>query len=119
GIQGSSSAIRRPASIPSVGVPLDSGKIVHKINKSSSNISVIAELLGIQETASGEPRLSSPGSDLTGFAGGWIHAGGWRHEIKGSCVEVAIEIFPDIPTWVGRGAEEGAERFSGFLGGYI
>ena len=42
--------------------------------------------------------------------------GVWRHEIKGSRVEVTIEPFIKPPAWVRRGANEEAERLAGFLG---
>jgi hypothetical protein len=41
--------------------------------------------------------------------------GVWRHDIKGSRVEVAIEPFGKPPTWVRRAAEEEAERFASFV----
>lgn len=49
---------------------------------------------------------------------GFMH-GVWRHEIKGSRVEVSIESFSKIPTWARRGAEEEAERLAEFLGGKL
>ena len=42
--------------------------------------------------------------------------GVWRHEIKGSCVEVAIEPFVNAPQWVRRAAAQEAERLAAFLG---
>jgi winged helix DNA-binding protein len=45
--------------------------------------------------------------------------GVWRHEIKGSRVEVAIEPFVKAPAWARRGAEEEAERLAVFLGGTL
>ena len=42
--------------------------------------------------------------------------GVWRHEIKGSRVEVVIEPFVKVPAWVRNGAEEEAERLAAFLG---
>jgi hypothetical protein len=42
--------------------------------------------------------------------------GVWRHEIKGSRVEVAIEPFIEIPRWVRRAAGQEAERLAAFLG---
>jgi hypothetical protein len=45
--------------------------------------------------------------------------GVWRHELKGSRVEVAIEPFVRVPVWVRRGAEEEAERLARFLGGRL
>jgi len=46
-----------------------------------------------------------------------IMQGVWRHEIKGSRVEVAIEPFVKQPAWVRRAAGEEAERLAAFLGG--
>ena len=40
----------------------------------------------------------------------------WRHEIKGSRVEVVIEPFGKVPAWARRGAEAEAERLAAFLG---
>ncbi len=45
--------------------------------------------------------------------------GTWRHEMKGSRVEVSIEPFVDVPQWVRRAAEREAERLAGFLGGSL
>lgn len=42
--------------------------------------------------------------------------GTWRHEIKGSRVEVAIEPFVNVPAWVRRGAGQEAERLAEFFG---
>jgi uncharacterized protein YcaQ len=42
--------------------------------------------------------------------------GVWRHEIKGSRVEVAIEPFVNAPQWVRRAAAQEAERLAAFLG---
>lgn len=42
--------------------------------------------------------------------------GVWRHEIKGSRVEVAIEPFGKLPAWVRRAAGQEAERLAKFLG---
>jgi uncharacterized protein YcaQ len=42
--------------------------------------------------------------------------GTWRHEIKGSRVEVAIEPFLKAPLWVRRAAGHEAERLAAFLG---
>lgn len=41
--------------------------------------------------------------------------GVWRHEVKGSRVEVAIEPFIKTPAWVRRAATEEAERLAAFL----
>jgi uncharacterized protein YcaQ len=40
----------------------------------------------------------------------------WRHEIKGSRVEVVIEPFVKAPMWVRRAAAQEAERLAAFLG---
>jgi hypothetical protein len=45
--------------------------------------------------------------------------GVWRHEIKGSRVEVTVEPFVKVPARVRRAAEEEAERLAGFLGGKL
>ena len=45
--------------------------------------------------------------------------GAWRHEIKGSRVEVVIEPFVKAPVWVRRAAEQEAERLANFLGGAL
>ncbi len=45
--------------------------------------------------------------------------GTWRHEIKGSRVEVNIEPFVKQPAWVRRAAAEEAERLAAFLGGSL
>jgi hypothetical protein len=42
--------------------------------------------------------------------------GTWRHEIKGSRVEVVIEPFVTAPVWVRRAAAQEAERLAAFLG---
>ncbi|MBV8553586.1 MAG: AlkZ family DNA glycosylase [Acidobacteriaceae bacterium] len=42
--------------------------------------------------------------------------GTWRHEIKGSRVEVVIEPFVKTPVWVRRAAGQEAERLAAFLG---
>ena len=46
---------------------------------------------------------------------GLMH-GVWRHEIKGSRVEVVIEPFVKAPVWVRRAAEEEAERLAAYFG---
>jgi hypothetical protein len=43
----------------------------------------------------------------------------WRHEIRGSRVEVTIEPFLDTPAWVYRAAGQEAERLAAFLGGVL
>lgn len=45
--------------------------------------------------------------------------GTWRHEMKGSRVEVAIEPFVKAPVWVRRAAGQEAERLAAFLGGTL
>jgi hypothetical protein len=59
---------------------------------------------------------------------GWISAvllvngfmqGTWRHEIKGSRVEVVVEPFVKQPVWVRRAAGQEAERLAAFLGGAL
>jgi hypothetical protein len=42
--------------------------------------------------------------------------GTWRHEIKGSRVEIVIEPFVKLPAWVRRAAGQEAERLAAFLG---
>jgi len=42
--------------------------------------------------------------------------GTWRHEIKGSRVEVVIDPFMKAPMWVRRAAGQEAERLAAFLG---
>lgn len=46
-------------------------------------------------------------------------AGVWRHELKGSRVDVTIEPFDKVPSWVRKGAEEETERLGEFLGGSV
>lgn len=41
--------------------------------------------------------------------------GTWRHEVRGSRVEVVIEPFVRAPVWVRRGAAQEAERLATFL----
>lgn len=45
--------------------------------------------------------------------------GVWKHEIKGSRVEVAIETFGKPAAWVRRAAGQEAERLTAFLGGSL
>lgn len=45
--------------------------------------------------------------------------GTWRHQIKGSRVEVVIEPFVKAPVWVRRAAGQEAERLAAFLGGTL
>jgi hypothetical protein len=42
--------------------------------------------------------------------------GAWRHEIKGSRVEIVVEPFVNAPAWVRRAAGQEAERLARFLG---
>jgi uncharacterized protein YcaQ len=49
---------------------------------------------------------------------GLMH-GTWRHELKGSRVEVVIEPFVKTPVWVRRAAADEAERLAAFLGGSL
>jgi uncharacterized protein YcaQ len=46
-------------------------------------------------------------------------AGVWRHERKGSRLEVRIEPFGEVPVRARRAAEEEAERLAQFLGGAL
>jgi hypothetical protein len=46
-----------------------------------------------------------------------VMLGVWRHEIKGSRVEVSIQPFRRVAPWVRSGAAEEAERLASFLGG--
>jgi hypothetical protein len=43
----------------------------------------------------------------------------WRHAIKGSRIEVAIEPFGNPPVWVRRAAGQEAKRLAAFLGGTL
>ena len=43
----------------------------------------------------------------------------WRHEIKGSRVEIVIEPFVKAPVWMRRAAGQEAERLAAFLGGAL
>lgn len=45
--------------------------------------------------------------------------GTWRHELRGSRVEVTIEPFVDPPAWVRREAGHEAERLAAFFGGVL
>ena len=45
--------------------------------------------------------------------------GTWRHERKGSRVEVTIEPFVQLPAWVRKAAGNEAERLAKFLGGKL
>jgi hypothetical protein len=45
--------------------------------------------------------------------------GTWRHQIKGSRVEVVVEPFVKTPAWIRRAAGEESERLAGFLGGSL
>jgi hypothetical protein len=46
-------------------------------------------------------------------------SGTWRHEVRGSRVEVRIEPFAAAPGWVRRTAGQEAERLAAFLGGKL
>jgi hypothetical protein len=45
--------------------------------------------------------------------------GTWRHELRGSRVEVIVEPFTKAPAWVRREAGVEAERLATFLGGTL
>ena len=45
--------------------------------------------------------------------------GTWRHELKGSSVEITIEPFIKLQPWVRRAAADEAERLAEFLGGKL
>src|SRR5262249_36312647 len=45
--------------------------------------------------------------------------GTWRHEMKGSALEVVVEPFAAAPSWVRRAAGEEAERLAAFFGGSL
>jgi len=45
--------------------------------------------------------------------------GVWRHQIRGSRIEVLIEPFVKMPKWVRNAAEHEAERLAMFLGGNL
>jgi hypothetical protein len=45
--------------------------------------------------------------------------GVWRHQIKGSCVDVLVEPFVKMPRWVRNAAQQEAERLAVFLGGNL
>jgi Winged helix DNA-binding domain len=49
---------------------------------------------------------------------GFMH-GVWRHELKGSRVEIVIEPFVKAPVWVRKEAALEAERLAAFLGGSL
>lgn len=48
-----------------------------------------------------------------------LMGGVWRHDIKGSRVEVVIEPFVTVPGWVRNAAAQEAERLAMFLGGKL
>jgi hypothetical protein len=48
-----------------------------------------------------------------------VWRGTWRHEVKGSGVDVVIEPFVKAPVWVRRAAGQEAERLATFLGGAL
>jgi hypothetical protein len=43
----------------------------------------------------------------------------WRHELKGSGIEVVIEPFTKNPAWARRAAAQEAERLAAFIGGRL
>jgi hypothetical protein len=45
--------------------------------------------------------------------------GVWRHDVKGSRVEVVIEPFVTVPGWVRSAAVQEADRLAMFLGGNL
>jgi uncharacterized protein YcaQ len=45
--------------------------------------------------------------------------GVWRHELKGSRIEVVIEPFDGVAAWVRKGAKVEAERLAEFFGGKL
>jgi hypothetical protein len=45
--------------------------------------------------------------------------GTWRHQIKGSCLDIVIEPFVPVAAWVRRAAALEAERLAAFLGGRL
>jgi hypothetical protein len=45
--------------------------------------------------------------------------GVWRHETKGSRVEVVIAPFIKVPAWARRAAGQEAERLAAFVGGTL
>lgn len=45
--------------------------------------------------------------------------GVWRHEVKGSRVEVTVESFVKVPKWARSAAAEEAERLAEFFGGTL
>ena len=45
--------------------------------------------------------------------------GTWRHELKGSQVEVTLQPFGEAPVWVRRAAALEAERLAAFLDGKL
>jgi hypothetical protein len=42
--------------------------------------------------------------------------GTWRHEVRGSRLNVVVEPFIKVPVWVRRAAGEEADRLAAFLG---
>ena len=66
------------------------------------------------------------GGGLRGLLGslhspdGWSSiAGTWRHQLKGSRVEVVVEPFVRTSAWIRRAAGFEAERLAAFLGGTL
>lgn len=45
--------------------------------------------------------------------------GVWKHELKGSRLNVEIESFEPLPPWAREGAEAEAEELAKFLGGKL
>jgi hypothetical protein len=45
--------------------------------------------------------------------------GTWRHEVRGSRLEIVVEPFVSLPAWVRRAAAQEAERLTAFLGGKL
>jgi hypothetical protein len=45
--------------------------------------------------------------------------GVWRYQTRGSRIEVVIEPFVKVPSWVRRAAGREAERLAVFLGGKL
>src|SRR5262249_2367362 len=72
-----------------------------------------------EQLLSGAPRASvyrpqgwiSPVLLVNGFM-----QGTWRHEIKGSRIEVFIQPFKNGPAWIKRKASQEAERLAAFFG---
>lgn len=72
--------------------------------------------------------LPGPFKDRVHRPQGWVSPvllvdgrmdGIWRHERKGSRLDVKIETFVKLPTWARRAAEDEAQRLAQFLGGKL